>query len=83
MPEDPQRPPAASTPDLVIEKILVPVRQAAGLLGISRSTLYNQARKGRIQLVRSDVGKTFVHRDELVRYAAEETKPVHLDSRAS
>jgi excisionase family DNA binding protein len=74
-----QRPQAVSTADLVTQRLLYPVAEAAQLLGVHRTTIYDRAREGRIQLVRSG-GRTFVRADELHRYVAE-LEPAQLESR--
>lgn len=74
-----QRLQAVSTADLVTQRLLYPVAEAAQLLGVHRTTIYDRAREGRIQLVRSG-SRTFVTAVELHRYVAE-LEPAPIDRR--
>ena len=54
--------------------------EAAELLGVHRTTLYDYVRHGRLNLVRS-AGRTFVTANELARFLSEETEPVQVSPR--
>jgi excisionase family DNA binding protein len=69
---------AVSTGDLVKRRLLYPVAEAAHLLGVHRTTLYDFAREGRLELVRSG-SRTYVTAAELERYLAEELEPARLN----
>ena len=70
-------PPPPTTRDLVARRLLYPVKEAAQLLGIGRSTIYSLYHAGRLELVRID-GRTYVRSSELERYAATEGGPPHI-----
>ena len=75
-----KRPPAVTTGDLIAQRLLYPVSEAAQLLGVHRTTLYDYVRHGRLNLVRS-AGRTFVTANELARFLSEETEPVQVSPR--
>ena len=70
-------PPPPTTRDLVARRLLYPVKEAAGMIGVSRPTLYKLYHQGRLELTRID-GRTFVRAAELERYAAAEGGPPHV-----
>ena len=63
----PLRPAAVTTGDLVTQRRLYPVQEAAELLGVHRTTLYNRSNEGLITLLRIG-GRTYVAADEIERY---------------
>ena len=69
--------PPPTTRDLVARRLLYPVKEAAGMIGVSRPTLYKLYHQGRLELTRID-GRTFVRAAELERYAAAEGGPPHV-----
>jgi excisionase family DNA binding protein len=58
-----------TTGDLIRQRRLYPVQEAADLLGVHRTTLYNRAGEGLITLLRIG-GRTYVAADEIERYIA-------------
>jgi excisionase family DNA binding protein len=52
-------------------RLLYPVKEAAQMLGMDRSTMYARARENRLELLRFG-GRTYVSAAELERYAREE-----------
>jgi excisionase family DNA binding protein len=56
-----------TTGDLIAQRRLYPVQEAADLLGMHRTSLYNRAREGRLTLLRIG-GRTYVAADEIERY---------------
>lgn len=77
-----KRQPAPTTNDLVKQRLLYPLGEAAQLLGRHRTSLYDLARQGRLELVR-DGGRTYVLAEEIERYLTEELKPVALGERTT
>jgi excisionase family DNA binding protein len=69
-----------TTGDLIAQRRLYPVQEAADLLGVHRATLYNRSRAGQIDLLRIG-GRTFVAADEIERYIAKAGEPVHAPAR--
>jgi excisionase family DNA binding protein len=65
------RPPASQEPitaaDLIAQRRLYPVDEAARLLGMHRVTLYHRAREGQIQFLKVG-GRTYVAADEIERF---------------
>ena len=76
----PERRPALTAGDLIGQRLLFPVSEAAGLLGVHRTTLYDYVRQGRLELVRSG-GRTFVTQAELTRFMHQELEPVQVSPR--
>ncbi len=76
----PLRRPAVSTADLISQRLIYPVAEAAQLLGCHSTTLYDFVRQGRLTLTRSG-GRTFVTADELSRFLREETETVQVKPR--
>ena len=75
------RTPAPTTADLVAQGRLVPLNEAAGRLGVHRTTIYDLAARGRLELVRHPGGhRTYVRDTELQRYLAEEVEPFQPQS---
>jgi excisionase family DNA binding protein len=62
----PRKPPV-TTGDLIAQRRLYPVAEAAELLGMHRTTLYNRAGEGLITLLRIG-GRTYVTDDEIDRF---------------
>ena len=65
----PKKPPPAAitTGNLIRERCLYPIAEAAELLGMTRASLYNRRREGAISLLRIG-GRTYVAVDEIERY---------------
>ena len=61
------RPAAVTTGDLIAQRRLYPVQEAADLLGVHRTTLYNRSAEGLITLLKIG-GRTYVAADEIERY---------------
>jgi excisionase family DNA binding protein len=74
------RQPAPTVNDLVAQRLLYPASEAAQLLGCHRTTLYDHAKAGRLELVRVG-GRTYVRSDELARFVREETSPLRSATR--
>jgi hypothetical protein len=74
----PRKPPV-TTGDLIAQRRLYPVAEAADLLGMHRTTLYARAGEGLIELLRIS-GRTYVAADEIERYIRD-AQPVHVTTR--
>ena len=66
MPAGPKRQPATTT-DLIARRRLYPVREAAALLGMHRTTVYSRHREGLIEILRIG-GRAYVSADEIERF---------------
>lgn len=62
-----------------LQPILCTIRQGAFLVGESRSTLYKEAKAGRIQFVKLD-GATRIFYTEIVRYAKAKARPLYSEA---
>lgn len=52
----------------LVEPLFFTVGQTQRLLGIQRSKFYSEVSEGRLKIVKNG-SRTFVHRDEIQRYA--------------
>jgi len=68
-----------TTGDLIAQRRLYPVQEAADLLGVHRTTLYNRAGEGLITILRIG-GRAYVAADEIERYIRD-AEPVHVATR--
>jgi excisionase family DNA binding protein len=73
------RRPAVTTGDLIAQRRLYPVQEAADLLGLHRTTLYARAGEGLITILRIG-GRSYVAADEIERYIRE-AQPAHVTRR--
>jgi excisionase family DNA binding protein len=73
------RPPAVTTGDLIAQRRLYPVAEAAQLLGIHRVTLYQRAGEGLITILRIG-GRSYVAADEIERYIRD-AQPAQVTTR--
>jgi excisionase family DNA binding protein len=68
-----------TTGDLIAQRRLYPVAEAAELLGVHRVTLYHRAGKGLITILRIG-GRAYVAADEIERYIRD-AQPVQVTTR--
>jgi excisionase family DNA binding protein len=75
MPRGKKRDPPVTIGDLVAQRRLYPIAEAAELLGVHRTTLYTRHHDGLIRIVRIG-GRAYVAADEIERYIAA-AQPAH------